>query len=656
MNILTEIRRRLSAALAGIAEPTAELLDMVRPSQDPKFGDYQANCAMSLGKTLGQPPRKIAEQIVAKLQIADLCEAPEIAGPGFINLRLLPALLEQQLASVSADPRLGVPAVEQPRTFVIDYSGPNVAKPMHVGHIRSTVIGDALKRVLQYQGHQAIGDNHVGDWGTQFGMILYGYKHFVDNAALAAKPVDELARLYKLVRQLVDYHAAIAELPELQQAVTGRVAEIERLTAETPADPKEAKKHDKLLRQKRESLSEQEETLSSAEKKIQTVSADPSLAKLAREHATIGQAVLAETVKLHHGDAENLQLWQQFLPACRYEIDRIYQRLDVVFDEQLGESYYHDRLGPLVEQLKTRGLAVPGDRGAIVMPLTGFENPMLIQKQDGAFLYATTDLATIQYRLERWQPSEILYVVDHRQSLHFEQLFAAAQQIWPTANVKLLHTKFGTVLGEDGKPFKTRSGDTVGLEGLLDEAIKRALAVVTAHDEKKDQPEFSPEQRTEIARVVGLGAIKYADLCQNRETDYTFSYDKMLAVVGNTAAYVQYAYARVNGIFQRAGGTEILNNTQSPIAITQPLERALLLSCLRFSEALDLVVTDYRPNQLTSYLYELATQFSGFFEACPVLKAESPSALRTRLLLCDLTARIIRQGLELLGISVVEKM
>lgn len=654
MHLLIELRRRIAAALSGIADPTPELLDMVRPSQDPKFGDYQANCAMPLGKTLGQPPRKIAEQIVANLQIDDLCESPEIAGPGFINLKLRSDVLAKLTSEAARDERLGVPLVETPRTIVVDYSGPNVAKPMHVGHIRSTVIGDSLARILRFTGNRVIGDNHVGDWGTQFGMILYGYKNFCDAAALAAKPVDELARLYKLVRQLVDYHAALAELPKQRAALDARTAELARLEAEKPADPKEAKKHDKTVRQKRESLSDAQEELAGLEKKVAVVESSPVLKKLAAEHPEIGAAVLRETVKLHQGDAENKKLWEQFLPACRAEIDRIYDRLNIKFDTQLGESFFHDRLAPVVEELLAKKIATESN-GATVVFLDGFDNPMLVRKQDGAFLYATTDLATIQYRLEQYQPDAILYVVDHRQSLHFEQLFAAARKLWGLEKIELQHIKFGTVLGKDGKPYKTREGTAEGLDSLLDEAISRALAVVSESDDSQETPQFSPEERRNIGELVGLSAVKYADLCQNRESDYEFDFDKMCAIKGNTAAYMQYAYARIRSIFEKAGGRGKLDPAAA-LQLDAPQERALAVACLRFAEALDLVLTDYRPNQLTAYLYELSNLFNSFYEACPVLKAETPAAMQTRLTLCYLTERIIARGLDLLGIQVVERM
>ncbi|MEN6449194.1 MAG: arginine--tRNA ligase [Thermoguttaceae bacterium] len=578
MSILPELKERFREALAGMVDDPAELLEQVRQSQEPKFGDYQANLAMPLAKRLGRKPRDLAAEIMGRLKIDDLCQPAEIAGPGFINLRIRDDWLTSRLSAAVADERLGILPVTSPRTFVIDYSAPNVAKPMHVGHIRSTVIGDALCRVLRFIGHQVISDNHIGDWGTQFGMILYGYKHFLDAEAYRQKPVEELARLYRLVRRMMD------EQPE------------------------------------------------------------------------INEAVLAETAKLHAGDAENRRLWEQFLPHCQDEISRVYGRLGVSFDHTLGESFYEDRLGPVVDDLIRRGIARESD-GAICIFLEGHKTPMIVRKRDGAFLYGTTDLATIEYRMQTWRPDAILYVVDHRQSLHFQQLFAAARLLG-YEKVELQHISFGTVLGDDGRPFKTRSGDTVGLEGLLDEAVRRALEIVSANDDSKPNgPELSADDRRQIAETVGIAALKYADLSQNRTSDYVFSYDKMLAMNGNTATYMQYAYARVRSIFAR-GGVDVaaIRASGAPILLNSPAERALGLEILRFSEALDQTVGDYRPNQLTSYLFDLANRYSTFFEQCPVLRADTDQLRQSRLLLCDLTARTIRKGLELLGIKVVEKM
>jgi len=586
MSILATLQERFREALAGLCDQPEEYLELIRRAQSPRFGDYQANLAMPLGKRLGRPPREVATQIVDRLQIDDICQPPEIAGPGFINLRLRDQYLAQQAAEAAQDPRLGVPRVSPARRFVVDFSAPNVAKPMHVGHIRSTVIGDVLCRLLHFLGHEVISDNHLGDWGTQFGMIIYGYKHFLDAAAYQREPVQELARLYRRVRELMDLP------PEKRPA----------------------------------------------------------------EHAQVDAAVLSETARLHAGDPENRRLWEEFLPVCLAEIERLYRRLDIHFDYTLGESFYHERCGPLVEELLSRGIARESD-GAICVFLEGHEVPMLVRKQDGAFLYATTDLATIRYRMETFRPDAILYVVDHRQSLHFEQLFAVAR-LMGYRDVELTHVSFGTVLGEDGRPFKTRSGDVVELEGLLAEAVRRAAAIVAQNDDAKpDGPELSAQERHRIAEIVGIGALKYADLAQNRTSDYVFSYDKMLAMNGNTATYMQYAYARVRSIFRKGGvDVEALRRECPEVLLNTPAERALLLEILRFGEALEQAAADYRPNLLTAYLFELANHYSTFFENCPVLKAPDEALRASRLLLCDLTARVIEQGLQLLGIKVVERM
>lgn len=659
MDLLAELRRRFSPVLEGLGvagTKRAELLEMIRPAQDAKFGDYQANFAMPLKAVLGKNPRDIAMDIVAKVDLDEIFEAPEIAGPGFINLRVRSPWLAGHLKTCLTDERMGVPKADPAKTFVIDFSSPNVAKAMHVGHIRSTVIGDALCRILRFLGHQVISDNHLGDWGTQFGMIIYGYKHFVDPAAFAKEPVKELGRLYKLVHKLVDYRESLAAVKRLENDLQLREAALAKqkqvpATGDKNADKKLAQSIKKLESQ----IADTREELQSTRDSVAAVEGDKVLSQLVIQHSTIDEAVLAETAKLHAGDAENRRLWEQFLPDCRLEIQKIYQRLNVTFDEELGESYYHDMLADVADEFTRQGFARESE-GALCVFIDGFEAPMIIRKKDGAFLYSTTDLATIKYRMDRWQPDAILYVVDHRQGDHFLKLFAAAR-LWGYSGIELKHVSFGTVLGDDGKPYKTRSGDTVGLEGLLDEAVARVHKVMeTVNSSGGDAPP-SAEDRNQIAETIGIGAIKYADLSQNRSSDYTFSYDKMVALDGNTATYMQYAFARVNGIFRKGDiSPDDVRTSPQPILLDHPAERALGMQLVRFSEALAEVTIEYRPNLLTSYLYDLAKAFTSFFENCPVLKAESLETRMSRLMLCYLTARTIKQGLSLLGIEVVEKM
>jgi arginyl-tRNA synthetase len=583
----------------------AGLLDQVRESADAKFGDYSATMAMALAKRAGRKPRDVAVEIIGRLPgipgFADLFELPgEPVGPGFINIRVRDDALAAAVTRAVRDERLGVPPVERPETIVIDFGSPNVAKPMHVGHIRSAVIGDALARILGFRGHRTVTDNHLGDWGTQFGMILWGWKHARNDGAFASNPTAELGRLYRLARKVAD------------------------------AKPEE-------------------------------LAGDPEAASLAARYPDAGREVLAETAKLHEGDPENRALWERFMPVCLAEIDRVFGRLHVTFDHALGESFYQPMLARVVAELMADpAVGARESRGAIGVFLGGDDAPpFLIRKADGAFLYATTDLATIKWRMEHWNPDRILYVVDSRQGPHFEQLFATARR-WGCGDrrrmdhVSLVHVAFGTVLGEDGKPFKTRAGDTVGLESLLDEGVERAAQVVGSGDEQRSG--MSEEDRRHVAETVGIGAIKYADLSQNRTTDYVFSFDKMLQLTGNTAAYMQYAVARVEGIFSKGGvDREALRRSTRTIRFSDPKERALALELVRFGEALEDAEADYRPNVLTAWLYDLAGCYSTFYDALPVLKAEGEDRA-ARLALCDLTGRILRKGLDLLGIGTVEKM
>ena len=607
MNLLSQVRELFTPVLAEMAPDRARVPDfvaMVKPTASAEHGDYQANFAMPLAKLLGKKPQDVANDILAKLPANDLVESATVAGPGFINLRLKSDFLAKGVAGIAVDPRLGVPTTTNPRTFVIDYSGPNVAKPLHVGHLRSTIIGDALVRLLRFAGHTVIGDNHLGDWGTQFGILLYGYKNHLDAAAFATDPVRELARLYVEVRKQF----------------------------KKPTDDEDEGPTD-----------------------------DPVL-----------KACQEETAKLHAGDPENVALWKQFMPACLEMLRPIYDRLDVHIDHALGESFYNPMLAAVVEEMLAKGIAQES-QGAVVIPnakgvipktqeeQNKEEPPAIIRKRDGAFTYTTTDLATIQYRMKEWVPTAMLYVVDKRQALHFKTLFAQARR-WGYDGVEFQHIAFGSILGDDRKPKTTRGGTAEELMPLLDEAVGKAKekydASVTQRKETGHKVlDLSEAEKAEIYETVGIGAVKYADLSGNRTSDYVFSYDKMLATDGNTATYMQYAYARCRSIFREGEIDESRFRTAPPpVSLTQPAERNLALQLLRFPEALDIACGDYMPHAITAYLWDLTKCFSGFFESCPVLKAESPELRDSRLLLVDLVGRVIQQALGLLGIRTVERM
>jgi arginyl-tRNA synthetase len=554
--------------------PDAEVSSvLVRPCPDPKFGDYQSNALMSLAKARKMNPRQLAGEVVAQLDVGDVCENVEIAGAGFLNFRLKPFTMASTLEAAARGEHLFFQKTPQSKTFVIDFSSPNVAKPMHVGHIRSTVLGDSLARTCRLLGHKVITDNHLGDWGTQFGMLLVGWKRHLDQASLKADPIAEMERLYKLV------NAAGEKYP------------------------------------------------------------------------TVREEARQELVKLQQGDEENLRIWREMTALSQVQFDAVYKRLGVKFDKVLGESFYNSRLAGIVQELRQKGIATESEGAVVVF----FEDspalkntPALIQKSDGASNYTTTDLATLDYRLETWQPDEIVYVTDGRQQLHFQQLFAIFRRWHPDAKTKLAHVWFGSILGPDGKPFKTRTGETIRLSDLLDEAEQRAFVIVS-----EKSPEFPEPQRREIARVVGLGAIKYADLLPNRQSDYVFSWDKMLALNGNTAPYLQYAYARIRSIFRKG---EVQEGSFEPrVQLEAPEEVSLARHLLNFGLVLEAVAEEYRPNFLANYLYDLAGHFSVFFENCPVLKSE-PETRTSRLVLCDLTGRVLKEGLAVLGIEVLEQM
>ena len=581
------LEERIAAAMAAVTGRQG-CPAIVRASSEAKFGDYQANGIMALAKEMKTNPRKLAEEVVEKTKLDDICERPEVAGPGFINLRLKGDFIAARLLAINADAeRLGIDKTAEPQTVVVDFSGPNIAKEMHVGHLRSTIIGDCLCRMLEFLGHDVIRQNHIGDWGTPFGMLI-----------------AYLRELYK----------------------------------------------DKLKKPNSVSIRDLEKFYKSAKHWYDT---DQDFADAARE----------EVVKLHNNDKDTLSVWKEFVKESRRHYQPIYETLqiDLIYKHERGESEYRNDLPSIVEDLKKAGLAVESDGAVCVFP-EGFRNkegerlPLIIQKSDGAYLYATTDLAAIRYRVDELGADRIIYVTDARQKLHFEMLFATARMAkWVNDDIELSHITFGSVLGENGKPLKTRSGENVKLKEVLDEAVERARAVV-----EEKNPELDEDKKAEIAQAVGIGAVKYADYSNNRTSDYVFSFDKMLAMDGNTAPYMQYAYARIKSIERKAQTRDV--DIRSELAgldslnLTEPAELDLAKYLLRYGESIGSASADYRPNYLTGYLYELAQKFSAFYTDCPVLRAAAEKR-PTRLLLCDLTARTIKHGLsELLGINVVEQM
>ncbi len=587
------LEERISTAMAAAAG-CDDCAAIVRPTTDPKFGDYQANGVMALAKKIKADPRKLAEDVVKNLDVDDICEPPEIAGPGFINLRLKADFLADRLLQINAAPenRLGIEQTGQPKTTVVDFSGPNIAKQMHVGHLRSTIIGDCICRVLEFLGHNVKRQNHIGDWGTQFGMLIAYHRRQID---IAADYATGKVNSFPHVKDLEEFYKKASEL----------------------------------------------------------YGSDASFAEEARSCV----------VKLQSGNPVMCSSWERIVDWSRNEIYPIYEKINVTLkrEDELGESFYKDMLSSVVAELKKKGLAVESDGAVCVFP-EGFKNkegeplPFIIQKSDGAFLYATTDLAAIRYRINELKADKVIYVTDARQKLHFEMLFAVARKAgWVSDDIELSHVMFGSVLGEDGAPLKTRSGENVKLKELLDEAVERAMTIV-----KEKNPKLSNEDKKKIAQAVGIGAVKYADYSNSRTSDYVFSFDKMLAMDGNTAPYMQYAYARIKSIERKAQTRNVDIETElaglKRLRLTEPSELDLAKHLIRYGEAIKAAVADYRPNYLTAYLYELAQKFSGFYTNCPVLDA-GPDKRPTRLLLCDLTAKTIKHGLsKLLGIEVVEQM
>jgi arginyl-tRNA synthetase len=578
--LTTQLDRAIVAALGADYAGTDPILVL---SSNPKFGDYQANMAMGLSKKLGQQPRQIAQSIVENLDVAAVCEPPQIAGPGFINFIVKPSYLSTQLQAMQSDSRLGVPVADLPQRVIVDFSSPNIAKEMHVGHLRSTILGDCIARVLEFRGHDVLRLNHVGDWGTQFGMLILYLREAYPQALTTADALDlgDLVVLYKQAKQRFD--------------------------------------------------------------------TDPQFQDAARQ----------EVVKLQAQDPDTIKAWNLLCDQSRREFQVIYDRLNVKLTER-GESFYNPYLAAVVEDLRATGLLVESD-GAQCVFLDGYTNrdgdplPLIVQKTDGGYNYATTDLAAIRYRIQTDTADRIIYITDAGQADHFAQVFQVAKLAkWIPENVEITHVPFGLVLGEDGKKIKTRSGEAIKLKELLDEAVDRFRNDLEARllaDSRQETPEFIDNS----ANVVGISAVKYSDLSQNRTSNYAFSFDKMLALQGNTAPYMMYAYVRVRGI-SRKGGIDFESlGANAPIILNEELELMLAKHLLQLGSIVSEVERDLLPNRLCQYLFELSQKFNQFYDKHSVLQAEEP--LRTsRLVLCDLTAKTLQLGLDLLGIPVLERM
>ena len=561
--------------------PDADLSQVVLlPCRDTRFGDYQTSSLIALAKQRKLNPRQLASSVLEKLSLERLNIKAELAGPGFINFHILPQAITENVVAACQSEAPFVRKAKAPQTIVLDFSSPNIAKPMHVGHIRSTVLGSCLVRLHRLIGNTVISDNHIGDWGTQFGKLLLGWKNHLDKIALERDPIGEMERLYKLVN------------------------------AATETDE------------------------------------------------TVLEQARAELVKLQSGDPENFEIWQQMVKLSQSQFDTLYSRLGVAFDYTLGESFYNDRLKGVVEDLVAKGIARESEGAYVVFFDANPElvpNPAIVQKRDGAFNYATTDLATLEYRTQNWKPDQILYITDGRQQLHFKQIFTTFNRWKGNTNVKLVHVWFGTILGNDGKPFKTRSGEVIKLADLLNEAEERALAVVS-----EKNPDLPEETRRNIARVVGIGAVKYADLLPSRQSDYQFSWDKMLAFNGNTAPYLLYAYARIRSIFRKnqdefSSSFKPKSIEEKDLIFSTPQELSLAKHLFSFGITLEQVAEDSRPNILCNYLYDLAGLFASFYENCPVLKALGAEKT-SRLALCHLTAKVLQMGLHTLGLETLEEM
>ncbi|WJI29509.1 arginine--tRNA ligase [Thermosynechococcus sp. B3] len=556
---------------------------LLLPASQAKFGDYQSNVCLSLAKQVGKAPRELAQEVVAHLNVEDLCQPVEIAGPGFLNFRLKPDFLACSLQAAIGSDRLGIPPAQEPRRVVVDFSSPNIAKEMHVGHLRSTIIGDCIARILEFQGHDVLRLNHVGDWGTQFGMLIAYLEEVYPDALTTANALDlgDLVTFYKKAKQRFD--------------------------------------------------------------------SDPNFQQKARQ----------QVVALQQGEEQSRRAWQLLCEQSRREFQKIYDLLDIELTER-GESFYNPFLPAVIEDLAALGLVVE-DQGAKVVFLEGFTNkegqpqPLIIQKSDGGYNYATTDLAALRYRIDKDRADWIIYVTDVGQSTHFAQVFQVAQRAgWVPPHVTLTHVPFGLVLGEDGKRLKTRSGETIRLMDLLTEAIARSRADLEqrlATEGRRESPEFIDT----VARAIGIGAVKYADLSQNRNSNYVFSYDKMLSLQGNTAPYLLYAYVRVQGLTRRGDIDWRTLSPDTPLFLEDETEQNLAKHLVQLEETLDLVSAELLPNRLCQYLFELSQLFNQFYDRCPILSATEPTK-QSRLTLAYLTAQTLKLGLSLLGIRVLDRI
>ncbi|KIE18716.1 arginyl-tRNA synthetase [Vibrio sinaloensis] len=577
MNIQALINDKVSQALEAAGAPAGSPA-AVRQSAKPQFGDYQANGVMGVAKKLGTNPREFAQKVLDVLDLDGIASKTEIAGPGFINIFLSEEFLAKQAESALADARLGV-AKEEQQTIVADYSAPNVAKEMHVGHLRSTIIGDAVVRTLEFLGHKVIRANHIGDWGTQFGMLIANLERVQKESGEVSMELSDLEAFYRESKKLYDE--------------------------------------------------------------------DEEFAVRARNYV----------VKLQSGDEYCAEMWKKLVDVTMVQNQRNYDRLNVSLtrDDVMGESMYNDMLPGIVADLKERGIAQEDD-GAQVVFLEEYKNKdgeamgVIIQKRDGGFLYTTTDIACAKYRYETLGANRVLYFIDSRQHQHLMQAWTIVRKAgYVPKEVSLEHHAFGMMLGKDGRPFKTRAGGTVRLADLLDEAEERAIKLIESKNADLDS-----EEKVKIANTVAMAAVKYADLSKHRTTDYVFDWDNMLAFEGNTAPYMQYAYTRVSSIFAKAGIS--MDNLAGEIKVTEEKEKALIAKLLQFEEAVQSVAREGQPHIMCSYLFELAGQFSSFYEACPILNTEDESVKQSRLKLAALTAKTIKQGLSLLGIETLERM